>query len=784
MATEALSVPRPTPLAVALNAIPQSLCDLLQWVLWAYAPLYKEAADGQRYIHKWTKIPKQPNGSNAKSDDPSTWSSYSEVAEAYLFGSGFDGIGIVLTNGLQGIDLDDAIDADGTISAEGQELLDKVEGYAEISPSGKGFKLFTHFDSDRFVDHDKGIEVYPGAIYFTVTGNALNGHSALPSEIQDISWFTEKHFGASASAKPDLSSFSSFASFAPVVEGWDEAAIRSELLPKFKAMGFINDPVEDWLRTGKALHHQFNGGPEGLQLWLDIYEDSPWHSKNVTTAPRRYQQFGKNKNQRPITLGSLLKKLGASSARPNVVNTRPVVLQAGTPQVSADEYITRQQTSNAGRLLHRMGGEWYGYTGVVHEKLSEEFVRSEVYEFARNAVTLTAQGTQRPFNPNITKISQIIDALKAAVLIKDCEMPIWLDNRSSPAPDGVISLENGLFDLPRATLMRHTPAFFSSNTLPFSYDPAADCLEWEAFLSSLWGTDQESINCLQEVMGYLLTSDTSFQKMFAIIGPKRSGKSTIGRVITALLGQSNIASPPLSSLVQNFGLAPLIGKMLALIPDARAPGAGQQTIVERLLSITGEDSLTIDRKNKDPVTLTLRSRILLLSNEELQLGDASGALTSRMILLVTTKSFYGMEDVSLESKLLAELPGIFNWCLTGRARLYQRGYFVEPVSSKHMKTEIDGLNSPINLFLDEVTEPGLPTDYVTKKDLYELYRIWCAEQGLKVQPQPVFGKMLRAARPEIIDDRVQESNSRQHVYKAIKLVPARASQAISPFSEH
>jgi putative DNA primase/helicase len=224
--------------------------------------------------------------------------------------------------------------------------------------------------------------------------------------------------------------------------------------------------------------------------------------------------------------------------------------------------------------------------------------------------------------------------------------------------------------------------------------------------------------------------------------------------------------------------------MLALIPDALAPGAGQQTIVERLLSITGEDSLTIDRKNKDPVTLTLRSRILLLSNEELQLGDASGALTSRMILLVTTKSFYGMEDVSLESKLLAELPGIFNWCLTGRARLYQRGYFVEPVSSKHMKVEIDGLNSPINLFLDEVTVPAPPTEYVTKKDLYELYRIWCAEQGLKVQPQPVFGKMLRAARPEIIDDRVQESNSRQHVYKAIKLDPSRASQAISPFSEH
>lgn len=235
-------------------------------------------------------------------------------------------------------------------------------------------------------------------------------------------------------------------------------------------------------------------------------------------------------------------------------------------------------------------------------------------------------------------------------------------------------------------------------------------------------------------------------------------------------------------MVQNFGLVPLIGKMLALIPDARAPGAGQQTIVERLLSITGEDSLTIDRKNKDPVTLTLRSRILLLSNEELQLGDASGALTSRMVLLVTTKSFYGMEDVSLESKLLAELPGIFNWCLTGRARLYQRGYFVEPKASRDMKVEIDNLNSPINLFINDCTEPELHS-YVTKGDLYEAYRIWCGEQGLKPQPQPVFGKMLRAARPEMVDHRVQENSVRKTIYCGIKLVDAMAAYATSPFSE-
>ena len=41
------------------------------------------------------------------------------------------------------------------------------------------------------------------------------------------------------------------------------------------------------------------------------------------------------------------------------------------------------------------------------------------------------------------------------------------------------------------------------------------------------------------------------------------------RVHTALMGRENVATPTLASLQTNFGLAPLIGKPLAIISDAR-----------------------------------------------------------------------------------------------------------------------------------------------------------------------------------------------------------------------
>jgi hypothetical protein len=68
----------------------------------------------------------------------------------------------------------------------------------------------------------------------------------------------------------------------------------------------------------------------------------------------------------------------------------------------------------------------------------------------------------------------------------------------------------------------------------------------------------------------MLTPDTSHQKIFALIGARRSGKGTIARVGEALLGgAANVAHPTMDGLKTNFGLQPLINKRAAIIGDAR-----------------------------------------------------------------------------------------------------------------------------------------------------------------------------------------------------------------------
>jgi len=211
-------------------------------------------------------------------------------------------------------------------------------------------------------------------------------------------------------------------------------------------------------------------------------------------------------------------------------------------------------------------------------------------------------------------------------------------------------------------------------------------------------------------------------------------------VLTRLVGIDNTVAPTLAGLGVNFGLAPLIGKRIAIISDARLGGrADQHAIAERLLSITGEDAITIDRKFREAWTGRLQIRFLILSNELPR--DASGALASRFIVLVLTHSFFGREDRGLTVRLRPELPSILNWAIAGWRRLIERGYFVMPASSGEAVQEFEDLGSPIGAFIRERC-------VVETSTLFESWCEWSKQQG-RDHPgtAQTFGRDLRAAFP-------------------------------------
>ena len=356
-------------------------------------------------------------------------------------------------------------------------------------------------------------------------------------------------------------------------------------------------------------------------------------------------------------------------------------------------------------------------------------------------------------------IGDVSQALTGLTLLKSSiEPPAWL--MDSPPFDAreVIPCRNALVHLPslkngQAAIMAPTPAFFATHLLGYDFDPNVPMpTEWFRFLRSLWPNDPESIDTLQEFFGYSLTGDTRQQKLLSLIGPKRAGKDTIVRILRAMIGPDNVAGPTLSSLATNFGLWPLIGKPVAIISDARLSGRSDiAVIVERILTITGESTLTIDRKNREPWTGKLPTRLVIVSNEMPRLSDASGALIGRFILLKLTQSFFGREDKELFDRLLLELPGILMWAIQGWWRLNLRGHFFQPDSGREMVAQMEDIASPVGAFLREKCEFD-PDEEIVTKDLFEAWRMWCESMGKSkrdIGDAQNLGRHLAAIAPQV-----------------------------------
>src|SRR5262249_39548243 len=142
---------------------------------------------------------------------------------------------------------------------------------------------------------------------------------------------------------------------------------------------------------------------------------------------------------------------------------------------------------------------------------------------------------------------------------------------------------------------------------------------------------------------------------------------------------------------------------------------------ERILSITGEDLMSVDKKySVDPVTQKFGTRLIICSNEMPHFDDASGAFAHRLIPLEMTTSHTGHEDVFLTDRLLTELSGIFLWPAKGLQRLREREKFDPPKRSFEIVQEIGEMGSPVRLFLDACCIVG-ENESVSRKELHSAY---------------------------------------------------------------
>lgn len=166
---------------VDLDNIPNELKERRQWLLWRW----ENAGSGA------TKIPHRVDGRRASSTNPETWASFEGTASRHGRGQspsgGFSGIGFAVTKDdpYCGIDLDHCVCPDtGEITSKSAELVRRFDSYTEITPSGKGLRIWIRAVKPAGRCSKPGLEVYDSGRYFTVSGRILAGNRKTIEERQ------------------------------------------------------------------------------------------------------------------------------------------------------------------------------------------------------------------------------------------------------------------------------------------------------------------------------------------------------------------------------------------------------------------------------------------------------------------------------------------------------------------------------------------------------------------------------------------------------------------------
>jgi len=418
--------------------------------------------------------------------------------------------------------------------------------------------------------------------------------------------------------------------------------------------------------------------------------------------------------------------------------------------------------------LRWWSAEWRKWTGTHYAAMEEDALRAEIYQFL-------ARANGGKLDPAPKHVNAVIDTIKAwALLPVDVEVGAWLGKGEAPWGDEeTICCKNGVLRLSDGRLWPHDPRLFALNVIETEYRPGATAPRWMQFLGELWSEDVATPNALQEFFGLVLTDETRFQKGFILVGPARSGKGTIARVLMHLLGRSNFCGPSLGQLAQIFGMQGLIGKKIAVVPDARLDQrANRSVITEKLLSIIGEDVQDINRKNKPYWSGILRLRVMILSNELPDFKDDTGVIATRFVILQTQVSFLGREDTELESKLCEELSGILNWALIGWQRLAKRRKFAPPGEGE-LNEELASNASAVKAFVAECCELG-PEFTVSIENAYNQYRTWCEGNGARTWADrlPInqfSGKLRSAFHGQVQTIRPRDGGTRKRLFSGLRL---------------
>ena len=400
----------------------------------------------------------------------------------------------------------------------------------------------------------------------------------------------------------------------------------------------------------------------------------------------------------------------------------------------ADEIIKKHNVI----YLNNIG--FYEWDGRIWCKISDNIIRNYADQTYGKQFT-TAQ-----------RVGAVCNLLKARTVRE-----ITFDRKP------VLTFQNGTLEIETGVFRGFSELDYCSIIMDYDYNPNADSPVWDNFIRDVTNDEPISQENLQMIAGYVLFPDCKYQQVFILMGDGGNGKSVYLEVIQKIFGDKNVTHVEPNGLTAEFQRILLKDSLLNIGSDINSDFSRGE-IREWLLKIADGTSIQACYKGMTHIDFIPRCKLIYACNM-LPTADIINGLNRRLRFVNFPCRYVEYpnpnnplerpRDVNIISKLLRELPGIFNWAYHGYQLLRKVNYFTDNPDQQTLLSQFETISNPVAVFCDDITYTG-KTDRDT---IYYDYQLWCEKTGHKSLSREKFMPKFRDCMSDRIISETRKRNS-------------------------
>ena len=725
------------------------------------------------------KLPLNPNTFyGAKANDPNTWGTFEQAVACIgwqtVRGETCDGIGFELQAPYCGIDIDHCRDPEtGELTPEALSIVQTMDSYTEISPSGTGVHILYKNGGETFPDRHKKkpiddaqhIEMYQSNRYFTMTGdvyqdyNTLNQRGAAADKVYQT-YMQDKPPEKQYPVKP-----------LPAVSLSDNEILQ-------RAMNAQNGAAFT------SLWHGDTGAYQGDESRADLALCSMlafWSGGDAATVDRLFRQSGlmRDKWDRPTgatTYGAMTVAKAVSGCREfyEPKSSKPSVLPDFTyedvKKYKADDIGTSELFASLVRGFMCYVPEekaFYIYNGirwkqdVVKENLAAGRLLMAFVGKAQALIPPPPPGNPRDWTDEQAAQEQINKAFRKHYrclgqaagrdsVMKDIKKRLHKPRSCFDTQPYLLNCRNGTYHLETGEWQPHSAADFLTKCVNADYDPTAENERFTRFIDEICEGDEQQKTALQTALGYTLIGTTPEECLFIALGKStRNGKGTLFDLVLDTLGDygAQMDFDTISRSGAKDGsratpdLARLVGVRYVLVNEPQKGVCFNEGLVKQM---TGSDTITARPLYGAPFEYKPAFTIFITSNNLPTITDDTLFQSDRIKLLLFNRHFSEAERDTGLKQTLREGNGreaVLKWLIDGY-RLYRENGLSVTDESRGVLGQYQTENDYIQQYLDERLDLGETYGRIRLTEVQRDYNDWCRDVNVRPLGKKAFTEEL------------------------------------------